>query len=645
MSKKSKAVNTKSQNTSKKPQSSFKLFSSKQMLPLGVALLLAIIAFAPSLKNKFVNWDDDVNVLENKSIYQLTWPNVKQIFREDVIGNYNPLPIFTFAVEHHFVDKLPNKFDHPWIFHFNNLLLHLLCIFFAFLIVSELGLSPWAAGLVAMLFAIHPMRVESVAWITERKDVLFGAFYLWALWLYVKWVKNPERKSLHFWIVTLFIFSLFSKIQAVSLPLSMLAVDYLMKRPLTWRLLVEKIPYFALSLLFGLIGVFMLKANNSLDDTTHYDLIGRLCIGAFSFIVYLIKWIIPYRMSPLYAYPQSLDWSIYAAVIPALMVLGLIYLLWKRDKKEWAFALVFFVVNVAFVLQILGAGQGFLADRFTYIPYLGLFFGMGYTYDQYKSIPAYKNIIPIGIFIYLGIFLFMTMSQVRIWENGETLWTHVMKYETKTPLPFSNRAMYFRGLKEYDKALYDFNKALAIKPQGTTYNSIGKMYFDQGKNKEAFDNYKKAIELDKTKGEFFINMGASMAMDGQYENALKAMNEGIRLDSNNLNGYLNRSLLHYTMQNYELAIKDHTVYLQLDPSKYEMYYERGICKAALKKYDEAILDFNKAIEFEKRDLFFLERGKAYFMLGKKELAQEDMKTAQSLGMQIPDGILQQVGLK
>lgn len=639
MSKKIKPAASKASSKVKTPGTGSKFLTSSQLLPLGIALILAIVAFAPSLKNAFVNWDDDVNVLENIYLKTLDWASIKGIFTTDVIGNYNPLPILTFTFEHHFVG-----FE-PWLYHFDNLILHLLCILFVYLFVSELGLSAWAAGLVAVLFAVHPMRVESVAWITERKDVLFGAFYLWALWLYVKLVKNPERKSLHIWIGLLFILSLFSKIQAVSLPLSMLAVDYFMKRPLKWNLLLEKIPYFLLSLTFGLIGVFMLKNNNSLDDATHYDLLGRICIGAFSLITYLIKWIFPYKMSPLYAYPATLDWQIYAAVVPALLFLFLIFWLWKKDKKAWAFGLLFFLVNVAFVLQILGAGQGFLADRFTYIPYLGLFFAMGYSYDQYKDTQPWKKFLTPVICIYIAVFVYMTMQQVKVWKNGETLWTHVMKYETKTPLPFSNRAMYFRGIKEYDKALADFNRAIAIKPQGTTYNSLGKMYFDQGKNKEALDNYKKAIELDKTKGEFFVNLGAAMAADGQYDKALLAMDQGLKLEPDNLNGYLNRSLLHYTMGNYELAIKDHTEYLKRDPAKYEMYYERAICKAALNKYDEAIEDFTKALSFEKRDIFFLERGKAYYLAGKKDLAQNDIRTCQSMGMQVPEGILEQVGLK
>ena len=637
MSKKNKAE-AKAARQSKSGGRGSGLFDSKHLLPIGIVLILAIIAFSPTFKNAFVNWDDDVNVLENPYITGLTWQNIQDIFSSNVIGNYNPLPILTFAFEYHFV-----KFD-PWLYHFDNLWLHLLCVIFAYLFVSELGLSVWAAAIVATLFAIHPMRVESVAWVTERKDVLFGAFYLSALWLYVKSVKNPERKSLHIWIGILFLLSLFSKIQAVSLPLSMLAVDYYMNRPLKWKLVLDKIPYFALSLLFGLVGVFMLKSNNSLDDATNYNFFERLCIGAYSFIVYLIKWIFPYKMSPLYAYPKVLGWEIYAAVVPALLVLGLTFWLWKKGNKAWTFALVFFIFNVAFVLQILGAGQGFLADRFTYIPYLGLFFGMGYTYDKYRLNEPWKKYLTPALCLYFGLFLYMTLQQSKIWKNGETLWTHVMKYEKQTPLPFSNRAMYYRGIKEYDKALADFNRAIAIKPQASTYNSLGKMYFDQGKNAEALDNYQKAISMDKTKGEYFINMGAAMASDGQYDKALLAMDEGVKLDPDNTNGYLNRSLLHYTMSNFELAIKDHTEYLKREPGKYEMYYERGICKAALKRYDEAIEDFTKAISYEKRDIFYLERGKAYYLAGKKDLAQEDVKTCQSLGMEIPEGVLKQVGL-
>ncbi len=608
--------------------------------PLIIALVLSFLIFLPSLQNAFVNWDDDVNVLENKNITSLDKDHLKAIFTDDVIGNYNPLPILTFAIEHSFVGFEPK------LYHFNNLLLHLLCIFFAFLFVRQLGLSPWAAGLVALLFGIHPMRVESVAWITERKDVLFGMFYLWALWLYAKWVQtNRTNKSLYFWIFPLFVLSLLSKIQAVSLPLSMLAVDYLVKRPLKFNLIVEKIPHFLLSALFGLLGVYMLSINKSLEDVTHYTIFDRLAIGGYTFFIYMIKWIFPYLMSPLYAYLDKLNWQIYAGVIPTL---GLLYLTWwmfKKNMREYAFAMLFFIFNVVFMLQILGAGQGFLADRFTYIPYLGLFYGTGYFYDQIKNNHHYKNIVNGFLVVYLLIFGVMTFQQIGIWKNGETLWTHVMKSETKTPLPFSNRAMYYRNNKMYDQALADFEKALSIKQQATTYNSMGKLFFDKGDTKKALIHYDKAIAMKGDEAEFHINRGAAYASIGQFDRALQDLTFGVTKDPENINGYLNRSLLYFTTGQYQLAINDHNEYLKRNPGRLEMYYERGVCKAALKQYASAIEDFNIAINAEKKDLFYLERGKAYFMLGKKAEAQQDVKTAIQMGLDVPIGIRQQIGIQ
>lgn len=607
--------------------------------PLFIALAITFLLFLPSLKNAFVNWDDDVNVLENTNIMALDKAHIKAIFTEDVIGNYNPLPILTFAIEHHFVGFEPK------MYHIDNLLLHLLCVFFVFLFVRKLGLSPMAAGLVALLFGIHPMRVESVAWVTERKDVLFGMFYFWALWLYAKWVASDRKeKSLYWWIFPLFILSLLSKIQAVSLPLSMLAVDYLMKRPLKFNLIVEKIPHFLIAAAFGLLGIYMLSVNKSLEDATHYTFIDRLAIGGYTFWIYIVKWIYPYLMSPLYAYLDKLDWKIYAGVVPTLGLLGLTWWLFKKNMREYAFAMLFFIVNVMFMLQILGAGQGFLADRFTYIPYMGLFYGTGYFYDQFHDNKKYQSLIKGGLIVYLAILAIMTFKQIGIWKNGETLWTHVMESQSKTPLPYSNRAMYYRNNKQYDKALADFNVAQSIKKQATTYNSMGKLFFDSGNTPKALENYDAAIVMNPDEGEFYINRGAAYASIGKYDLSLQDLNKGVEKAPKNSNGYLNRSLLHFTMGNYALAIKDHNEYLKINPDKFEMYYERGVCEAALKNYDAALKDFNTAMSYEKRDLFYFERGKTQFMLGNSSAAKQDIQTAEQMGMQIPPEIKQQVGL-
>ena len=175
------------------------------------------------------------------------------------------------------------------------------------------------------------MRVESVAWATERKDVLFGAFYLAAMFYYIRYLQRKEKKQLYFVLaIVLFVFSLFSKIQAVALPLSLLAVDYYFKRSLNFKLITEKIPFFALSLLLGLLGIYFLSAAETLnDDVTYYSFFDRLLIGAYSLIVYLMKFIFPYEMSPLYPYPKELNWAFYAAPIGVIGFFYLCYLAFK----------------------------------------------------------------------------------------------------------------------------------------------------------------------------------------------------------------------------------------------------------------------------------------------------------------------------
>lgn len=198
-----------------------------------VILLITAIVFLPSLSLKFVNWDDPQNILENETLkifaYQWDWKAVKAIFSTDVIGNYNPLPIFTFAIEKYFF--APDPVLNPFIFHFNNLWMHLICTLLVYIIFIQLEIGLIPSAIAALLFGIHPMRVESVAWITERKDVLYSMFFLGALSSYISFLKTTAGKTKWYLLtIALSILALFSKVQAVTLPLTMVAVDFYMNR-------------------------------------------------------------------------------------------------------------------------------------------------------------------------------------------------------------------------------------------------------------------------------------------------------------------------------------------------------------------------------------------------------------------------------
>jgi tetratricopeptide (TPR) repeat protein len=640
------------------------------------ALIITFVTFYPSLHLQFVNWDDPQNLLENKNLaifsYQWDWATIKTIFSTDVMGNYNPLPIFTFAIEKYFF--APNPELNPFVFHFNNLWMHLVCTALVFVIFIKLEMSLAAAFIGALLFGIHPMRVESVAWITERKDVLYGMFFLASLFTYILYLRSEASKT-RWYLLTLLlsVFAYFAKVQAVTLPLSMLLIDFIYKRK--WSslkvLIIEKLPWWILSLVFGLVNVFFLKNNKSFEvntDLVQYSIIDRLAIGAYSYVVYLIKWIYPYQMSPLYPYPKHLPTIAYAClfIVPILIIASGIWF-WKKQKSSMIFGWTFFTFNVMFLLQIVGAGQGFLADRFTYIAYIGLFYISVKVYEnalnQYRE---KSSLINIFVGLYLLILSMMTYKQIDVWRNGETLWEHVKSEHPKSPLAWKQAGFYYRDKKkDFAKAIENYNEAVRLDPKDNyVYNGLAKAYLDYAftlnpntpkyaqKRKELFEqaitNYELALKGDslsgrrdkKTTGEITVNRGVAFAATGNTEKAIVELSKGLEINPDNENGYLNRGLLYFQTEQFELSIKDHESYLRLNPFNADVYHENGLAKRALGRFEESLKDFDKAITLKSsQPLFHVSKAETLFYLGRKDEARKNAQIAKQMGVAVPEILL------
>ena len=594
-------------------------------------LILTFVAFIPALDNGFVNWDDDYNLANNTNTALLTWDNIVKIFSEPVIGNYNPLPILTFAIERSIFGL------EPMVYHVNNLLLHLVCVFFIYRIFKSLNLSSLTSAVGALLFGIHPMRVESVSWVTERKDVLFGAFFLAALWFYIQYVRNGFARKYFYAALGLFFIALFAKIQAVSLPLTMLLVDYYFRRPLQFKLVLEKWAFFLLSLIIGLVGIYFLKDEGSINDATTYTFVDRLMIGGYSLGVYIAKFVFPYIMSPLYPYPSKLPVEAYIiGPISVIAIAGFALLAYKKDWRPYLFGTLFFLFNVMFVLQVVGAGQGFLADRFTYIPYVGFIFIVAYSCHWLSK--EKKQIGQYALYGFGGLMLLymvMTWKQNQIWTNSDTLWTHVLKYYDKTPLPFRNRANYRRDQGQTEAALADYDSALKLKPDGALYNSRAKLYFNQQKYDQALQDYNRAIALDSTEGEYYINRGAVYALSNNLPLALEDFNKGLALKPDHANGFKNRSLIYQSFGQWENAIQDIDKYLTMHPEDADLWYEKGRIKNVQNKPSEAMAAFDRAIQLNnKQGLYYYEKMKAQLLMGKKAAALETYKTVSQFGVPI-----------
>jgi tetratricopeptide (TPR) repeat protein len=672
-------------------------------------LIVTALCYLPSLSNQFVNWDDPSNITENPNLQRINEdgllkaiPDIFDIEKGAVIGNYNPLPILTFAIE----KKLAGGFtpDFTKLVHADNLIFHLLTVFFAMLLLLRMGIGNWGALVGGLLFGIHPMRVESVAWATERKDVLFGLFFFAALVYYVKWLKQGEkgesRMGTYLVMLILAIVACFGKVQAVTLPLAMLALDYWFRRPpksMVWvaaggvtilvmaalansmeikplvyvfgtvlaglgiwslvkyEVVREKIPFIVVSLIFGAINIYTLAAQGSTtDQVTTFTFLDRLAIGAYSFCVYLYKLVFPYPMSPLYPYPKPLPWEMYAAAIPFLAFWAGIWWLWRKDNRLWVFGAMFFFFNVAFLLQVFGAGQGFKADRFTYVAYFGFFAIAAWFFDKYFNQEKTKIAAGALASVFLLASAVVTYRQIGIWKNGETLWTHVIKFENKTnSLPYWNRGQFYRQSGNYERALQDYTQAVNIEPNNSElYNSRGKTYFDMamsGKFKaqqrelvdKALKDYSDALALPKikpkSKAEVLINRGAANGYLQNFQQCIQDITEGLKIDSTNENGYFNRSIAYFSIGQIDNALADYNTYLRHNPYNAEVLYESGMILRSKKQNEEAIKRLSRAIQLKPgMGIAYLERARAYMQLGNKTAAEQDYDRARRLGVKLTE---------
>lgn len=629
------------------------IFGNKRnLISLITALVITLGCFWNTTQNDFVNWDDDRNFYENELVTTANaenfWSNTKKIFSTTVIGNYNPLTIWSFAVE-----KRVFGLDKPGKWHGTNVFLHLICVFFVFRICLLLGVRWQGSLLVALLFGIHPMRVESVAWVTERKDVLFGAFYLSALYHYIK--GKIHGKLNHILIITLFTLSLFSKIQAVILPLSMLAIDFYLNGRIDKKDILAKAPYFFLSILFGLIGIIFLKDQGSLENTANYPAWQRIFIGSYSYMIYIIKAIIPFRLSPLYPYAPTLPAYYYPTILLGPGVLYALYYTYKNELRIWFFGLSFFTVNIMFLLQILGAGQGFLADRFTYIAYFGLFFIAGYFFDLFfhKNSKYKISLVAVGLGLTL-VFGYMTIIQNTVWKNSETLWSHVLNYYQHSTLPYGNRANYLRSKGRIEEALADYSKSISLNPEGDqAYNSRARLYFDIAKGPDklrlALNDYNRAISLNPNDGEFYVNRGATHARLGDINNAIKDMNQGLTLKPNHAVGYMNRSIMHNSQGNVTAALSDIESYIKLNQYNKDIWFEKAKALRSLNRLPESIKAYSRAIQLDSdnsRPNFYYERGRTYYVMQKQTEAKSDIQMAVNMGFKnIDPEIGQALGIR
>jgi len=608
----------------------------KRRTTIGLSLLFislfTFLVFSNTLDNGFVNYDDNRLVYNNNLIKNISWEKAKEIFTYFTASQYCPLVLFSHTLEYAIAGLNPS------IYHVNNLILHIFNCLLFFWLIYLLSRSISASTIGAFLFGIHPLHVESVAWIAERRDPLSTFFFLGALIAYFFYVDSSKWK---YYYLTLFSFvlSLLSKPAGVTLPLVLLLFDYRFFRQFDKKILTEKIPFFILSIIFGVIAIIGNKLGGLSEAKQSVPFICSLLMAGKSIIFYLGKTLFPIDLSVIYPYPEKIHIlmpSIFISLILLVIILvGVIYS--KRYTREILFGSAFFLITLLPILDIIPrAGIDFAADRYMYIPSIGLFYLAGLGWDRLYRMHITQEKIKKGVLIFLliisiGFYSFLAFKRNDVWQDSGSLWQDVISKYPGIALAYNNLGAFYLSKGESDAAIREFKRALELQPDyadahnnlGLYYgqkgeyreaiveikkalaicpgylealNNLGMCYHGLGLFQEAIGHYKKGLAIQPNDAEIHNNLGDSYLATGRIDEAAHEYKRAIGIDPRFIKAHENLGILYGKRRMFKEAIAEHKIVLSLDPDNAKTHYHIAVEYYFNKKYEMAVKHCEKAIE-------------------------------------------------
>lgn len=509
--------------------------------PAFLFLLLAVITFLlyiPALYSGFVNWDDPAYVLNNPNIRSLGLDFFRWAFTAPAVANWHPLTMLSHAIDYRLWGL--NPAGH----HLTSVILHSANAFLVALVVFSLfglkeaqgrGIALGASFLAGLFFAVHPLRVESVAWVSERKDVLCAFFFLLSVYFYIRYLKG-FRGAHYIASLALFALALMSKPMAITLPLVLLIIDYYPAKRLQNKaaVVIEKIPFFILSGASALATIWAQKAGGAIIPLERYPLYIRVFSALRAYIFYLYKTILPVGLAPYYPRavnidPLSLGYLLPVAVFAAITVFVIIF----KRRKIFLSAWLYYLVTLLPVIGIVQAGGQAAADRYTYLPGLSvaLLAGAGGASLYQRA----KSLRPAVILLFLSAFVLLALStfrQTRIWKDEISFWSHEIRlFPATVPIAYINRGMAYEDRGLFDKAIEDYTAGIALNTGfADSYVNRGSAYNGLGEYRKAIEDFNRALELKPGFMEAYYNRGLAELKTGDFKNAVEDLNEAIRIN-------------------------------------------------------------------------------------------------------------------
>ncbi len=580
------------------------------------ALILSILIVAAYFKlfsANFISWDDGEVLVNNKDVHDF---NLKAFFTSYYVGNYAPMAMIGFAVD--WLIFKGNAVGH----HTMSLLFHLLNGVLVYKLAELILKDKLKALVCALIFCLHPLQVETVAWVSAKNNLVYSVFFLLGLIYYSKFIIDGVKKY-YFYALLFFILSVLSKPSAICFPLVLPLLDYLLKQKTDLKsLVVNKIPFIIVAVILGVATIYTRTEDKFINQNHAYAIHERIGYAGYALVQYIYKFFIPMDLSVIYPYPQNKALSIAIGYVMLALLIFALYKLYKSSFKPIFFGISFFIINLLLVLQFIPFGEVLTADRYMYLPIIGICMAL------LSIIPLKEKQLKITGIALVLVFGSLTFMRASVWKNSISLYSDIIKkyphsfvalnslgaeymlnknYDmslrylnaainenTEYYKGYYNRGLLYAQTDRIKNAIRDFDRAIALKQYLKAYVARANAYYLLKDFSKAINDAESALKQDPNNPKANYVLANCYDDLNQLDKALIYYNKVISISSENPSYYLRRAIVLGKQQQYQLCLQDLDACTNIDANYAEAYYWKGVVKVNMKQ--NPCYDLRKAMD-------------------------------------------------
>ena len=602
MAKKRKQVSKKTKNPVKNQSNQVGFTSNDWKYLIGI-LVLTIAVFGMSLGNDFVNYDDLKHITTNEIVQNLNISNVIIMFTEPINSAYRPLSFLSFAIIYKFFGA------NPFYFHLLSLIFHLVNVYLIYRLTLLWTKRSAAAIIVTVLFAIHPLHVESVAWVSTLNDVLYGCFSILAIISYTKFIQKGRKNKYLIITAIWFLIACLSKPLAIVLPAIFLLMDwYFDDSILKIKVYLEKIPFFIIGLFIAYISVWARNETNSeiSNITNLYGFVDRIFFLFYGIQFYFIKLFLPFGLSAFHAFPLKTGGSLpslfYSSPIFSMIIIAIIYFA-KSFRKILIFGILFFFINIILVIQLIPFGGTVVAERYTYLSYIGLFYIIAQFYlwiidGKFSFAKGWENVMKYSYIAIALFFAVLSFNQTRIWKNGLTMFNDAYKqYPYSLPVLSGLGHAYIKYDENFGSAIGIFDELCTLYPDYTQgFHSRGSAKLEAKDYSGAIEDFTTVLQLNPESVASLHNRSEAYLAAGNNNGTIQDCNKILSIDPNYAPSIAQLGHAYFNLNNFNTAISYYNQHLELSPNDTNTWYFRGIAYYNNGNSTQACKDWQQAVK-------------------------------------------------